>query len=154
MAAWAAASLMAAAHVVESFPFFLFATCVAVMPACLRSRRALCRILRAFSASRAVARSMRVSALLSFRITLSGMDCSTHAGLVSAAPRTQRGVVQGSVGVLDDGGVTIVVDVGGELLVVVLDGQLGVVVDVVGTLLVTKLGTAASRRISPSPSAT
>ena len=40
---------------------------------------------------------MRVSAVLSFRVTLAGMDCPAHAGLTRAAPKIQRALVQGSV---------------------------------------------------------
>ena len=78
--------LMAAAHAVASFPFFLFATCVAVIPACLRSRRALWPVFRRLLAPAVVAWWMKSSALLSFRITL--QDGLLDAlWLVSAAPR-------------------------------------------------------------------
>jgi hypothetical protein len=40
---------------------------------------------------------MRASALLNLPVTRPGMDCPAHAGLMSAAPKVQRAVVQGSV---------------------------------------------------------
>lgn len=136
------ASTSAAAHVADNFTFLAFAACIAVVPACLRRRRALRRVLRDFLAPLVAARSMRVSAFLNFRITLPGIDSSTHAGFVSAAPKIQRGVVQGSV-VLDDEGVVVDVvgDVFGDIVVVVV-------------LWVGVPGTVASRRISPPSSAT
>ena len=130
-----AASDKVSAHAAESFAFPPFAACVARAPACLRRCCALRRSLRAFLAERVAARSISVSALPSFLVTLFGIGWPAHVGLVSAAFNIQRAVVQGSV-----------VVVGGR--------GAGVVVDVVGVLLVVVLATIASRRTSPPPSAT
>ncbi len=71
--------------------------------------------------------SMRVSAVLNFPITLVGMGSPAHAGLIRAASKVQRAVVQGSV-------VVVVVVVGGAVVVVVVVVRR--VVDVVDEVLV------------------
>jgi len=68
-----AASFRAAAQAGESFGFLPFAARVAFAPACLRRFLALWRTLRAFLPAVVAAWSMRVSAVLSFPVTLAGM---------------------------------------------------------------------------------
>jgi hypothetical protein len=123
------------AHAAESFAFLPFAACVTLAPACLSRRCARRRSVRAFLAELVAARSMSVSALPSFLVTLFGIGWPAHVGLVSAASNIQRAVVHGSVVVVGGGGASVIVDVVGVLLVVVL-------------------ATVASRRTSPPPSAT
>lgn len=76
---------------------------------------------------------MRLSALLSFLVTLFGIGSPAQAGLESAESTIQRAVVQGSVVVVGGGGASVVVEV---------------------VLLVVVLATVASRRTSPPPSET
>src|SRR5262245_45810651 len=92
-----AASLRAAAQSEESFGFFPFAARVAFVPAFLSAAFALFRSFSAFLAGLVAAWSMRSSALVSFALTPVGMVWPVHAAPVSAAPRTQRAVMQGSV---------------------------------------------------------
>jgi hypothetical protein len=77
---------------------------------------------------------MSVSAALSFPVTLAGMVCPAHAGLMKAPAKIQRAVVQGSV-----------------VVAVVLGVEVGLVVVVVGWLVVdppTRIGALRATAVS------